>query len=733
MSWNFNSEAPVAFRFRARSDDSVWFVEFDAASVGKTFVKCTDQGPGNQIASVLLSGIDKFVQEYFGATEAPAKRARKVASSAAVVRENAELPLNLYLECVLGDCAERDRVRDTATSWFGAQHIDGGAPCDFLSTSGGRSVAKYRLWVFGRPETTMSLALHTTIVNSLAELADRQTWVKVCQRYRGDLPISALAGAPLDSSTNNASPQRVLDARAQLGAAAGAYVDANNEWRFPEPSHVLHVPLEQLVGGDGVRCNFLQMQPPLVQYGLTEVRGQHLVAHKLYLTDTLLARLSDQSPVGDTVARWLTPARRFSAQFGARAGDAALSPFANHLARQMALFDSALGAFRCHAVLLTALLASHTAYQPAARGLRVHVLLCGPFDQSKSFVMEKVAQLSVPNTVRQSQRDTLRVSEYEGSVRDAIKLIDELNDHLIAAASNSDAKAVFKSQLTTGEMHIQHCRGSTVSSRHDTKYIAYIAGTNAARAAIDAAIGSRFIVVDTARTAHVERRDGRHQTEQIERAGQTSAAAQRADLCNDAQCMQALVLLTEVAIADGTLADVTLSVLPHVSKAYAAALLERHQQKLGNRQYQQIGALTRTLAIHAAVHRLYTDARWPCRGTPLSAHHVLLLQPLLVDSVQLCCLALDLVLSHHVPAAHHGELMQHALHQLAVHPGRLLLCGHSAAEDMPYQLATRTLEPNAHANPAAELLDERAVSERLALVGIPATPDAVALFLNFQQ
>jgi hypothetical protein len=717
--WKFNSAAPARFRFRKDDDnDVVWFVEFEAASVGLTFAKCTDQGPGNNIVSVLLAGIDDFAQEYFCTTlaeEPRVKRARK-APSAPIVRDNAELPLDMYLECVLGDDVERDRVGAFAADWFGGQHV-GGVPCAFLSTSAGRSVVKYRLWVFGRRESTMALALDTAVVGCLTTLADRQTWVNVCKQYRRDLPISALAGARLDSSANSASPQHVLDAAAQLGAAALDYVSASGEWRFPDPTRALRVPLELLIAGDGVRCNFLRLQPPLTQYGATVVLGQRLVAHKQYRIDTLMARLAEQSPVGETVARWLMCApRRFSAQFDSVGGDAALSPFANHLARQVALFDSALGAFRCHTVLLTALLASHTAYQPASRGLRVHVLLSGPFDQSKSFVIDKVAQMSVPGTVAKLQRVTPRAFENGGPVRDEIKLIDELSEIFIEEASKSDAKAVFKSMLTSGEIHVERSIGAAVTARHDSKHSALIVGTNVQIAAIDKAIASRFIVVNTALTAGRDRRDGRNQQDQMERAGQANATAQCVDLCNDAQCMQALVLLTEAAIADGTLAEVSLSVLPHVEKAYATALLDGYGVELTNRQYQQVRALTRTLAIHAALHWLYTDPSSPCRGAPLSVHHILLLQPLLFDSVQLCCVALDLVASHVVPAAQHSDLMERALRQLAVRPGRLL-CGYSAADDEPYALATRTVAPNVHVR-AAGRLNSRAIRERFTLVGM---------------
>jgi hypothetical protein len=718
--WNFNSAAPATFRFRKNDDDDrVWFVEFDAASVGLTFAKCTDQGPGNNIASVVLAGVESFVREYFCTTvaeEPRVKRARK-APSAPIVRDNAELPLDMYLECMLGDDDVRDRVSAVATGWFGEQHVGGGAPCAFLSTSAGRSVVKYRLWVFGRRESTMALALDTAVVGCLTTLADRQTWVNVCQQYRRDLPISALAGARLDSSTNSASPQHVLDAAAQLGAAAVEYVSASGEWRFPEPARVLRVPLELLIAGDGFRCNFLQLQPPLTQYGATVVSGQHLVAHKQYRLDTLMARLAEQSPVGETVARWLMCApRRFSAQFGNVGGDAGLIPFANHLARLVALFDSALGAFRCHTVLLTALLASHTAYQPASRGLRVHVLLSGPFDQSKSFVIDKVAQMSVPDTVAKFQRVTPRAFENGGPVRDEIKLIDELSEIFIEKASNGDAKAVFKSMLTSGEINVARSTGTAVTARHDSKHSALIVGTNVQIASIDEAIASRFIVVNTALTAARGRRDGRTQQDQMDRAGQASAKAECAELRNDAHCMQALVLLTEAAIADGTLTDVSLSVLPHVEKAYATALLNAYGVRLTNRQHEQFRALTRTLVIHAALHWLYTDPTGLCRGAQLSVHHILLLQPLLVDSVQLCCVALDLVASRVVPVAQHSDLMERALRQLAVRRGRLL-CGYSAADDVPYALATRTVAPNVRVN-AAERLNSRARRERFTLVGM---------------
>jgi hypothetical protein len=727
--WDFDSASPSNFAFRQRNNDHVFCVAIAADSVGVTFATCIKQDPGNQITSVLLSGIDEYVQAYFGTGEPPArgKKARTSAPAPAAVRDNNELPLEMYLECVLdgnGRGEARERVRDAATAWFGTQLASGDAPSRFLRDSGvGRRVALYRLWVFVRHESSMSVTLQSAMVSFLQAPPDRHMWITASQRYRPDLSINALAGAPLDSSANKASPQRVLDAKTQLGLAAGQYVDANNEWHFPHPARVLKVPLELLVGGSGVRCNFLQQPPPLMQFG---GRGLPLILQKLYRLDALLPRLAQRSSAGAAVAQWLAGGvRRFSPRFCSAAVDGELSAFANHLVDRVSLFDSALGAFKCHQLLLTALLAAHSAYQPAQRGLRVHLLLCGPHDQSKSFVMDTVEQLSVPGTVSKVTRATPRVFENEGARRDDIKVIDELNDDLIRHDSKSDAKAVFKSMMTSGEIHTQRSLGATVLARHDVKHSTLIAGTNVALANMDLAIVSRFIVANTAITVGQRRLDGRTQPQQLARAHQADAAAQRADLCNDAQCMQALVMLTEAAIADGTLRDVSLLVLPHVYNAYSAAVLAASHTELGNRVHQQVSGLTRILVIHAAVHRLYTDESWPCRGAPLSAHHILLLQPLLVDSVQLCCLAIDLVAWHLVPEALHADLMQSTLSALAVRPGRLL-CGHRAADDQPYTLATRTVARQAGAEP----LDDRAVRERLALVSMPTTPSSVARFHN---
>jgi hypothetical protein len=104
-----------------------------------------------------------------------------------------------------------------------------------------------------------------------------------------------------------------------------------------------------------------------------------------------------------------------------------------------------------------------------------------------------------------------------------------------------------------------------------------------------------------------------------------------------------------------------------------------------------------------------------------------LLEPFLVDNVQLCCIALDLVASHIVSGNVHSELMELALFQLAVRPGRLL-CGHSASNDQPYALATRTIAPRVHGG--VESLDDRAVRDRLARVCMPATAQNVALYRN---
>jgi hypothetical protein len=731
--WDFDSAASADFVFRQHDNDRVLCVAIAADSVGVTFATCIKQDPGNQITSVLLSGIDEYVQAYFGTGEPPAraKKARTSAPAPATVRDNNELPLAMYLECVIdgsGRREARERVRETATAWFGTQLASGGAPSRFLRDSGvGRRVASYRLWVFVRHESSMSVTLQGAMVAFLKAPADRHTWITACQRYRPDLSINALAGAPLDSSANNASPQRVLDARTQLGPAAGQYVSANSEWLFPHPARVLKVPLELLVGGGGVRRNFLLQPPPLVQFGAC---GLPLVVQKLYSTDTLLARLAQQSRAGAAVAQWLVGGeRRFSERFRRQAvADAELSAFANHIVEWVSLFDSALGAFKCHQLLLTAVLASHTAYQPASSGLRAHVLLCGPHDQSKSFVLEQVEHMSVPGAVSKFTRETLRVFENAGPVRDDIKLIDEMNDDLVHRHSRSDAKTVFKSMLTSGEIHTQRCFGTKVVPRHDIKHTTLLAGTNVAVDDLDLAIASRFVVVNTATTAGQQRRDERTQPQQLARVHQADSVAQRADLYNDAQCIHALVVLTETAIADGTLTDISLEVLPLVYDAYCAELHAACNKQPGNRVYQQVRALTRILVIHAALRRLYTDARWPCHGATLSPHHVLLLQPLLVDSVQICSLAIDLVAWHLVsPADEHSALMRSALAALAVRPGRLL-CGHRAADDLPYALATREVGPAAHAD--AELLDDRAVRARLALVRMPATAQYVQLFHN---
>jgi hypothetical protein len=115
----------------------------------------------------------------------------------------------------------------------------------------------------------------------------------------------------------------------------------------------------------------------------------------------------------------------------------------------------------------------------------------------------------------------------------------------------------------------------------------------------------------------------------------------------------------------------------------------------------------------------------------LSPHHVLLLQPLLVDNVELCCIALDLLASHHWFSAKqlgeqaHTDAITAVLNEL-VHEPRTFLSGLCASPETPYRLAVRHHQPPI-VDRHRHRLDQRAVQQRLLLVSMEASPEKTSL------
>jgi hypothetical protein len=778
--WNIQQldAAVAAFEFAARDGDSVWLAQIDATSIGDKFRQCPDAARGMQPLSLLLNALDKQTAAFFDDAAArekarTVKRSRRTAAAAdqpapppPPPRDNVELPFQMFVECVAAapgnngsPPSQRNNVRRITENWFGALNA-GTTPCPLLDSIGGAPIEAYRVWVFARRESSLP-TLAATIAGMLASAEPRAMWLEACQRYRPELQVNVRDAAMLAEA---AAPQNVFDARAQLGASFANYCGGGAEqqqqqqaeqeqlvWRFPDSARVFRVPHELLVGGN-LYNEFRCLLTPLSQAAAI-AHNRSVAQHNLYRIDALLPRLlyaarDDKSAVGDMfaarIARWFSSdngGRRFSAQFRANYGcghNPHLSPFANHLAALVHQFGATLHVTRCHQSLLLTLLASRTAYQPPHINLRLNVLLIGTHDCSKSFLMSQVKELNVPGAVMMVTRETPRVNEVEGALKHAIKIVDEMPDAQISRSSKSDAKAVLKSMLTSGEINVARTVGGGAVVHSHAKRLQLIGGTNLSRAQVDDAIASRFIVIDmnTPVTTAVSATTGAVAAAppagaRAANAASTAAAAaishlsaaaspssidqaRRDSLINDSRCMHALVFLVEGAIAYRALSDVSLHVLPHVYKSYAGALKKQHPKlDLDNRHGQQLSSLVRTLVIHAALHRLYTGDTLP-RDTALCAHHVLLLEPLLVDNEELCHAALDLLaprwFAGRLSGNQHNAVLVSAAAELANRRTRChLLSGLCTSVEAPSKLARRTL-PTEN---VGESLDVQAVRARL--------------------
>lgn len=275
------------------------------------------------------------------------------------------------------------------------------------------------------------------------------------------------------------------------------------------------MPLDQLLGGN-LRDNFLAFRTPLSQFAAT-VAGVPLQLKKVYEADALPEHVACESKAG-AVCAWLSAEpRRFSAQFRNAAaplvaGQRALSAFARHLESFVVLIDTVLGAYNSHTLLLTAVFASHTAYQAAVRGqLRLHLLLCGGVDQSKSFVLDRVRELSVPGTVNASVRQTPTAIIYEANQH---HVVDEMSLDQISSTSkkNDSVKSVLKSALTAGEVTCERTVGTRVEITTSIKHFHLLGAANIAPAEIDTASTAATRTAPTGAPTTIRRRSATRRT-----------------------------------------------------------------------------------------------------------------------------------------------------------------------------------------------------------------------------
>jgi hypothetical protein len=676
VQWNLDQACQQAesFSFPSSAASRVWFVEIDAAHLGNTFQQWWSMGDITErsLVSLLLRTLDRWKDEYFGDDEEQHEhKRRRHTFSTPSPTHSTELPLNMFLECVLSPDqhvavgneydAQQRQVAINVTQALHGNNVavvgDGGGaqPSQvFLRGSHGRRISRYRLWVFLEALPTLeSLMVDLLRDNSRDNaISNRSDWLHACAVYSRDdrfetnpqfTALCLSSEVPLDSVDNPASPVFILDARAQLEDQVGLY-NFDGLWRFPMPSCVLRLPVARLLF-PSLHDSFALLPTPHSQAPLL-LPVAHCTATQI---DTLLQKLRSATGLsenGRRICDWLLgDERRFSPLPPSL--DPRLSPFASRIARTLLQYDQLLGTYSTHLAIFISLCAAHSAYRRSTGGLRLNVLVYGDMAQSKSYLLDQVARQLIAHTSAMVTRETARGTDTMDEI-DVVKILDECQTSLFAKTKSTsstsaiiDAQRVLKETTTTGRVTLTS-RGITTVA---VKQLSIIGATNLKRADIDNTVASRFTLINSADLCEqrLVRRDATSLSEQLERGTAPALAVHRAALFHDAHCTQAMLFAVEKAIELEIVVDVSFVVLPRVQRRYTDILQARFGVAVNPRHLEQVKCMVRVLTLRCAVERLYNDPDSPVYNRPLSLYHLALLNPLLVDNEEVCHLALDLL------------------------------------------------------------------------------------------
>jgi hypothetical protein len=342
------------------------------------------------------------------------------------------------------------------------------------------------------------------------------------------------------------------------------------------------------------------------------------------------------------------------AQFGLRFTDCGrpftdpdLSLFAHMVLREYEQLESCHFLYTAHSETFFLRLAALTAYRYKFDCLRLNVLLFGPEQTSKSYPITVTRKWMIKDTVQSVTTQSALADAVDQDDNDMPKCFEEFPNELLASGGKADAQRqnAFKDMLTRNRYERQVCMLLDNGERVQRivvseKHTAYLGATNMLSYQFDMAIKSRFVM----RHQVARDRPGYDISQKkIEQENNSVANKVRYDhAVHNMQLRQTLHFHVEKLIMIGMLDEPSLTVFSLFYTRFKKMLSKNCAVKIHRRIDEQVGMFLRTLVIQRAVDWLHHSPDSPFYNSErVSMWHLLCVNPLLTDSLELVLFALD--------------------------------------------------------------------------------------------
>ena len=383
---------------------------------------------------------------------------------------------------------------------------------------------------------------------------------------------------------------------------------------------------------------------------------------------------SDISTPSRAIVQWASNMRKEGAaglkfRGDYRMRDPSLSFFGNFMTIMWERTETCLAAFTAHSTFWLVFMSSLTSFRYRL-GLHGNLIIYGPPGTSKSWPLEQMALLIIKGTFEELSSTTDRAGDVDENDNDKTVLFHEVPHHIITGGSGSgggggggggkqkggekggggasSACDEMKNSMTAGLRSRATCDITGADGKRRTRRIiseqqkSFVLCTNAGSAEMDSAFKSRCVMLYLVSR---ERADGVSIEERQADEGRIdrSANSEFGKFAHDIKMLQMGVHDIEKLIKIAALPEPTLGVLAEVYGTYKKTLLDKFGINLQRRQFAKVRIYVRQHVVLNALVWLYLTPTSPCFGREYAVEHLLLLQPMLKDSVEIVFFVLDLL------------------------------------------------------------------------------------------
>ena len=291
--------------------------------------------------------------------------------------------------------------------------------------------------------------------------------------------------------------------------------------------------------------------------------------------------------------------------------DAKLSTFANFMIQKMQAFEDLLQVSTAHRQLLILYIARLDAYRRAF-GLHSNALLTGAGASSKSFVLEVIEKLSIPDTTINITHQTSKADTIEDDQNDMINIYHEMPPSILGIDpkySGSDTgDPLMKEKLTSQRMktkafHFDDVTGKRGNRIMSSEQIGVLMGaTNDPPSRIPEAMLTRFMVL----TFSKYKRTGREVNDLMGTTMPDTVKVLVEEFVDQCRVEQYLVCLVEKMIWTNVMRDVNMNVAFSVFRK-ALRYLDTHGVPRASqpRNFERLKITARALTIMAAINTTF--------------------------------------------------------------------------------------------------------------------------------